>query len=209
METLLEKANAFFDLPLRSRSRILILLAALLLVPTYMFPLWDLTLYSNQFPDGLNLSIYTHGLAGGRSAGRDDLREINTLNHYIGMRPLLESDFSEFKWIPLAIGIFFILALRTVVIGKMSNLVDNAVLFIYFGLYSLWSFYSRLHQYGHNLDPTAAVKVPQFTPPLIGGKQLANFTVYSYPDLAAGFMTAFALVLAAAVWCSRRPAVKN
>jgi MFS family permease len=43
---------------------------------------------------------------------RDDLREINSLNHYIGMRPLLESDFSEFQWLPLTLGIFALLALR-------------------------------------------------------------------------------------------------
>ncbi len=200
----LKRANIFFDLPLTPRSRLFVLIAALLLIPTYLLPLWKMTLYSNQFPDGLNLYIYTQKLEGGHPAGRDDLREINTLNHYIGMRPLLESDFSEFAWLPLAIGVFFILALRTVVIGKMANLVDTAVLFLYFGLFSLWSFYSRLYQYGHNLDPAAAVKVPPFMPPLIGGKQLANFTVYSYPAAASFLMILFLLLLGAAILASRR-----
>jgi hypothetical protein len=195
MKGLLDKANAFFDLPLGLRSRLVILIGALLLLPTFFFTLWNMTLYSNQFPDGLNLHIYTHSLEGGRPEGRDDLREINTLNHYIGMRPLLESDFSEMKWIPLMIGVFFILALRTVVIGKMSNLVDTVVLFMYFGLFSFWSFYSRLYQYGHNLEPTAPVKVPPFTPPLIGSKQLANFTVYSFPGPASYFMVGFVVLL--------------
>ena len=53
------------------------------------------------------------------------------------MRPLLESDFSEFTWLPLMIGIFFILALRAVVIGKVASLVDTAVLFMYSSLFSL------------------------------------------------------------------------
>ncbi len=205
MEKLFEDANRFFDLPLGMWSRVLILAAALLIIPTFLFPLWNMTLYSNQFPDGLDLHIYSHKLEGGHPVGRDDLREINTLNHYIGMRPLLESDFSEFNWIPLVLGVFFILALRTVVIGKMSNLVDNAVLFLYFDLFSLWSFYSRLHSYGHNLDPTAAVKVPPFMPPLIGSKQLANFTVYSYPGAASYLMGGFFVLLAAAIWLSRKP----
>lgn len=204
LEAVLAQANLFFDLPLRLRSRLVILLAALLLIPTFSFPLWRMTFYSNQFPDGLNLYIYSHSLEGGKSAARDDLREINTLNHYIGMRPLLESDFSEFKWIPLMIGIFFILALRTIVIGKMSNLVDTAVLFMYFGLFSFWSFYNRLYQYGHNLDPTAPVKVQPFMPPLIGSKQIANFTVYSYPGAASYFMVAFWLLLAFAIVLSAR-----
>ncbi len=204
MGTFLEKMNAFFDLPLTLKSRILVLVAALLLIPTYTFPLWKLVLYSNQFPDGLNVAIYSHRLEGGHPPGRDDLREINTLNHYIGMRPLLESDFSEFKWIPLLVGIFLILALRAAVLGKMASLVDLTVLFGYFGLFSLWSFYSRLYQYGHELDPMAAVKVPPFTPPLIGVKQIANFTIYSLPGIASYVMIAYLILLGVAIFLSRR-----
>jgi hypothetical protein len=207
LEGKLNRANAFFDLPVSLRSRLLAVVAALLLIPTFLFPLYNMTLYSNQFPDGLNLYIYSYTLDGGHPPGRDDLREVNSLNHYIGMRPLLESDFSEFKWLPLIVGLFFILTLRAAVVGKMSNLVDVSVMFLYFGLFSLWSFYHRLSQYGHNLDPTAAVKVPPFTPPLFGEKQLANFTVYSYPGAASFLLIAFFLLLALAVWLSRKPAV--
>jgi hypothetical protein len=209
MPSFVDTTHRFFDLPLSPRSRLVIILGAVLLIPTYFLPLYSMTLFSNQFPDGLNLHIFTHKLEGGRPAGRDDLWEINTLNHYIGMRPLLESDFSEFSWIPLMIGVFFILALRSAVIGKMANLVDNAVLFLYFGLFSLWSFYSRLYSYGHTLDPTAAVKVQPFTPPLIGGKQIANFTVYNLPGPAAYFMIAFFLLLVLAIWMSRKQAVSE
>jgi hypothetical protein len=207
MRELEERTNRFLELPLGSRSRAAILLAALLLIPTYLLPLWNLTLYSNQFPDGLRLYIYSYRLEGGQTADRDDLREINTLNHYIGMRPLLESDFAEFVWLPLVVGFFFIFALRTVVFGRMSNLVDNAVLFLYFGLFSLWSFYNRLYAYGHHLDPTAPVKVPPFTPTLIGEKQLANFQVYSLPGPASYFMIGFFLLLMLAIFWSRKRAV--
>jgi copper chaperone NosL len=202
-ETFLARANRFFDLPLSMRSRIVALVAALLLIPALLLPLYEMTLYSNQFPDGLELSIHSYTLEGGRTANRDDLREINTLNHYIGMRPLLESDFSEFKWIPLALGIFFILILRAIVIGKMSNLVDLVAMFGYFGAFSFWSFYHRLYQYGHNLDPSAAVKVPPFMPPMFGSRQMANFTVYDYPAAGSYFLLAAILLLALAMFLSR------
>jgi len=201
-----ESSRRFFALRLSMRSRITVLIAALMLIPTFLLPLWTMTLYSNQFPDGLHLDIYTYKLAGNKTPERDDLREINTLNHYIGMRPLLESDFAEFVWMPLVIGFFFIFALRTVVMGAMSNLVDNAVLFLYFGLFSLWSFYNRLYAYGHNLDPTAPVKVPSFTPTLFGSKQLANFTVYSLPGPASYFMIAFFVLLVVAILLTYRRA---
>lgn len=205
MKQLQEKSNRFLELPLTSRSRIVILIAALLLVPTYLVPLWNMTLFSNQFPDGLQLSIYSYKIEGGKTPNRDDLREINTLNHYIGMRPLLESDFAEFLWLPLVIGFFIVFGLRTVVFGKMSSLVDTTVLFLYFGLFSLWSFYNRLYAYGHNLDPTAPVKVPPFTPALFGQKQLANFEVYSYPGPASYFMGGFFVLLVLALFWSRKP----
>ena len=36
----LERANRFFELPLQLRSRILVLVAAVLLVPSFLFPLY-------------------------------------------------------------------------------------------------------------------------------------------------------------------------
>ncbi|MBV6429907.1 MAG: hypothetical protein IANPNBLG_00010 [Bryobacteraceae bacterium] len=201
--------DGFFDRDLTPASRILIIAGVALLLPVYLTPMYNMTLISNQFPDGLELHIYASKIEGAKTAARDDLREINTLNHYIGMRPLLESDFSEFKWLPLAIGAFAVLALRAAVIGKMSKLVDVVVLFVYFGLFSLWSFHDRLFQYGHNLDPTAPVKVQPFTPPLFGTQKIANFTVTNMPDLGSYLMVAFSALLIAAVWHSARQAPRD
>jgi len=204
MQKYIVKATSFFETPVDVRSRLLILIAAVALVPAFFFPLWNMTLYSNQFPDGLVINIYSHKLEGGKTQNRDDLKEINALNHYIGMRALKEDDFTEFKWIPFVIGGVMLLALRVVVLGKMSKLVDLVVLFTYFGLFSLWSFYHKLYLYGHELDPTAAVKVAPFTPAMFGHKTLANFEVYSYPDVGSYFMAAVPLLLLGAMWVSRK-----
>lgn len=204
MSSFLEKETTFFEQPLTLKSRILILIAVLVLIPSFLFPLWNMSFYSNQYTDGLVLHIYSYQLEGGKTPNRDDLREINSLNHYIGMRPLLESDFSEFTWVPLVVGLLMILALRAMVLGKMSNLVDVFVLFTYFGLFSLWSFYHRLYMYGHNLDPTASIKVQPFTPPVFGSKQIANFTVNSFPGPASYALFAFAALLLVSILLSAR-----
>lgn len=196
----------FFETPIDLRSRLMILLAALLLLPTFFFPLWNMTLTSNQFPDGLILNIYSYKLEGGKTPNRDDLKEINSLNHYIGMRALKEDDFTEFKWIPFFVGGVMLLALRVIVLGKMSKLVDLFVLFSYFGVFSLWSFYRKLFLYGHELDTTAAVKVAPFTPPIFGHRTMANFEIYSYPDIGSYFMAAIPVLLLAAIWFSKRAA---
>lgn len=202
----LMREGAFFDKPLGLSSRLAVLAGVVILIPALFFPLWHMSFRSNQYPDPLSLHIYAYQLEGGKTPQRDDLREINSLNHYIGMRPLLESDFSEFTWLPFAIGGLALLALRAMVVGKMSSLIDVFVLFVYFGLYSFWSFYHRLFLYGHNLDPTAAIKVAPFTPPLIGSQVVGNFTVNSYPGFASYGLVGFAVMLAVAILLSRKSA---
>jgi hypothetical protein len=176
---LLGQCRRFLHLPLEVWPRVLLILAGALLVLCYIFPLWDLTMFAPQYPGGLRLHIYSWKLVGGNEG--QDIKEINLLNHYIGMRDLEASDFNEFKWIPFVVGALGLLFFRAAVFGEMKDLVDVLTLYGYFTLFSMWSFAFKLYSYGHNLAPTAAVKVPPFMPPLFGRKQLANFEVYSYP----------------------------
>ena len=192
MRAFIEKSNRFLEMPLDIAPRALLLLAVLLILPCYLFPLYDMTMFAPQYPEGLRLHIYSYKLDGGNEG--QDVREINVLNHYIGMKDLSTDEFSEFKWMPFVIGVLGLLFLRTAVLGKMSHLVDVLVLYLYFGLFSLWSFAYKMYWYGHNLAPTASVKVDAFTPPLFGYKKLANFEVYSYPGLGS-----YALALVAAL----------
>jgi hypothetical protein len=196
MHGYLERLNRFFARPLDLGPRLLLILAALLLVAVYIFPLWNLTMFAPQYPEGLRLDIYSHRLQGGNDG--QDIKEINVLNHYIGMRDLVEDDFTEFKWLPFAVGVLCLLYLRAAVLGSVGHLVDVLVLNIYFSLFSLWSFGYRMWVYGHTLAPTAAVKVDPFMPPLFGYKQLANFEVYSYPQAASYAMALSSLLLVAA-----------
>ena len=207
MRSFLKRANAFLDAPLDLGPRILVLCAALALIPTFTSPLYTMTMFAPQYPDGLRLQIYSYKLVGGN--GGQDVKEINVLNHYIGMRDLATEDFGEFKWMPFVIGGFVLLFLRTVVMGHLSHLVDSLVLFIYFGAFALWSFGYKMWTYGHNLAPTAAVKVAPFMPPMFGYKQLANFEVYSYPAAGSYALGASALLLAVAFILSARIARGN
>lgn len=194
MRASIEKVNRFLDSPLALGPRAILLLAVLLLVPCYLTPLYDMTMFAPQYPEGLRLHIYSYKLEGGHRG--QDVKEINVLNHYIGMKDLAARDFTEFKWIPFVVGVFGLLFLRAAVMGKTSHVVDVLVLYVYFGLFALWSFAYKMYWYGHNLDPTAAVRVDPFMPPLFGYKQLANFEVYSYPALGSYALGAVALCLA-------------
>jgi copper chaperone NosL len=197
MKAFFERSSRFLDLPLDLGPRGLLLVATLLLVPAYLAPLWKLTMFAPQYPEGLRMQIYSYKLEGGN--GGQDIKEINLLNHYIGMRELTTAEFTEFKWIPFVVGALALLFLRAAALGKMGTVVDLFVLYVYFGLFSLWSFAYKLYSYGHNLAPTASVKVAPFMPPLAGHKKLANFDVYSYPAAGSYALAAVVVVLAAAV----------
>ena len=45
MSDFLEKETAFFDLPLTLKSRVLILVAVVALLPSFFFPLWNMSFY--------------------------------------------------------------------------------------------------------------------------------------------------------------------
>ena len=87
MPKLLARVNRFMGEPLAGRPRLLMLVAAMCLAATFFFPLWNLTMFAPQYPDGLRLDIYAHAMEGGN--GGQDVKEINVLNHYIGMRDLV------------------------------------------------------------------------------------------------------------------------
>jgi len=197
MEKVLQRANRFMDEPIGLAARLTLLAAAALLVVTYLFPLWNLTMFAPQYPDGLRLDIYSYTLVGGNHG--QDVKEVNVLNHYIGMRDLVNESFTEFKWMPFVIGALGLLILRAAVHGTAVALVDVTMLFVYFGAFSLWSFGYKLYRYGHDLDPTAAVQVPPFMPPMFGYRQIANFEVYSYPRAASYAMAGVGLLLLVAL----------
>lgn len=179
--------------PLGLKSRVVLGLAVIVLIPSFFTPLWSLEFWSYQYPDGLNLYIYSHKLVGGDDG--NDLKEINILNHYIGMAELQEEEFLELKWIPLGLGIFMLLALRALIFGRIGKVLDLFMIFTYFGMFSIWSFWYKLHYYGHNLDPRASVNVEPFTPPIFGFEQVGQFKVWSYPGIASYALVVFGILL--------------
>ena len=183
----------WLDQVLSPRARFLVLGAGVLLVIACAFPLWRITMFANQFPEGLRLSIYSYKLVGG--AGGADLEGINILNHYIGMKDITAADFVEMRFIPFALGVFFLLALRTGVFARVRDLVDLTVLLLYFSVFSFGVFWYRMYTYGHQLNPEAPIKVAPFTPPLFGHQHLANFEIYSYPGLGTFLLLGAGLVL--------------
>ena len=206
METVVHtRASAlarFLDRPVNGTGRVFLLLSIVAILTGGALPLWRISLVAPQYAEGLTLDMYAYQIVAGNNG--QDLAEINTLNHYIGMKPIAQADFLEMKVLPFAIGVFALLALRAVVIGRVVTVIDLAVLFLYFGVFSLGSFAYRLYTYGHYLDPQAPMKIKPFMPVVVGSQQIANFVQTSLPLAGTFCMGAFFLLLVAALVSSMR-----
>ncbi len=165
--------------PVTRRGRLLLVALVIPLVLSFFFPLWRIAMKAPQYPKGLHMDIYAYKLSGGH--GGHDVTELNELNHYIGMRKLDRAGVPELGWIPFAFGALALLTLRVAALGRVRDLVDLGVLIAYVTLFFFARFIMMLYRYGHDLDPTAALKLKPFMPVIIGTKQIANFTTQSYP----------------------------
>jgi copper chaperone NosL len=172
------------------RARIILFICAVALGASLLFPLWRIDLTAPQYPEGLGLKIYPHKIGG-------DVEIVNGLNHYIGMKTLHTKDFIEFTLLPYIISFFAVLFLLVAVFKKRWLLYTSIVLFVLFGILAMYDFYRWEYDYGHNLDPNAAIIVPgmAYQPPLIGFKQLLNFGAYSFPDVGGYIFIGVGLLL--------------
>jgi copper chaperone NosL len=172
------------------RARIILFICAVALGVSLLFPLWRIDLTAPQYPEGLGLKIYPHKIGG-------DVEVVNGLNHYIGMKTLHTKDFIEFTLLPYIIGFFALLFLLVGLLKKRWLLYTSIVLFVLFGILAMYDFYRWEYDYGHNLDPNAAIIVPgmAYQPPLIGFKQLLNFGAYSFPDVGGYIFIGVGLLL--------------
>lgn len=74
------------------------------------------------------------------------------------------------------------------------------------GILGIYDFYLWEYDYGHNLSPTAPIKVPgmAYQPPLFGEKYLLNFLAKSYPDWGTYFMVIAIAMAFVAFWLLRK-----
>src|SRR5690606_21366316 len=79
-------------------------------------------------------------------------------------------------------------------------------LFLLFGGVSMVDFWQWLYAYGHDLDPSAPIKVPgmAYQPPLLGFKQLLNFGAFSIPAIGGWIFIACGVLLAYCVYAEWR-----
>ncbi|HEX5131649.1 MAG TPA: nitrous oxide reductase accessory protein NosL [Candidatus Krumholzibacteria bacterium] len=155
---------------------------ALLLLGVFVFPLWVIHLQAPQYPQGLGIHIWINKIDG---AAPHDLQNINGLNHYIGMMSIEPGEIPELRFMQyFAIGLAFLAALVAALRRRWALLAWVIIAVSLSGI-GLYDFYQWEYNYGHNLNPEAAIKIEgmSYQPPMFGTKQLLNFHTTAWPGV--------------------------
>lgn len=182
----------------------MIVLSSLLMIAVYFVPIWMIQLWAPQYPEGLVMRIWHNTFTG-------DVKVINGLNHYIGMRQIQVEMFPEFHYIGILLGLLVVIGLATALINRYGAVIFYALVLILGDIAAMFDFYRWGYDYGHHLDPEAAIIIPgmAYQPPLIGYKKLLNFEAWSVPDTGGWIIVAVdAIVLGVLFyeWWRRRKA---
>ena len=173
-------------------SKILMISGALLPLLLFVFPMWSITLEAPQYPIPLGVNIFIDHLG---EAQYGDIQNFDLMNHYVGMAKL-PKDMVEFEIFPKVVLGISILGLIFGFIGRKPLYLVWFGIMTILGLAGIYDFYLWLYDYGHNLDPQAAIKLlDSYQPPIFGTEQILNFTVRSYPSLG-GILLGVGIILA-------------
>lgn len=183
---------------MKKQNRIWMAAAAIVLVGVYLFPIWSISLNAPQYPEGIGLNIWVDTIVG---KAPQDLQNINGLNHYIGMQEIHPDSIPELVIMPYLFACMIITGLAVAFWGSRRWVLVWLGSFIVLALAGLVDFYLWEYDYGHNLNPDAAIKIPgmSYQPPLIGTKQLLNMKTTSMPHIGF-FIALLSMGLAGWVW---------
>lgn len=175
----------------------LLMVAALLLVTSIFVPYWSMTMTAPQYPKGLKVDVYITHLAG-------DVREIDELNHYLGMPPLDEGGQLERSIAPYALAALGLLLVAGVFVHNQwaALLALPALGYPLVFLADLWFI---LYQYGHSIDPDSALggAIAPFTPPLLGEGKVGQFGTIANWELGLWLAFGAVAVVLLALWFHR------
>jgi hypothetical protein len=178
-------------------------IAGLLLGAAIFLPLWRMELVAPQYPEGLVMQAYGDHFAGDPDTRYDDVREINGLNHYIGMKPIEEVTEMDI-FIPgmvLTIAGVVLISFVSWHRGWFRALAIVGVWFV--PLFFVADLQYWLYNYGHTMDPHAALNTGDITPKVIGTTKVWNF--HSENGFEPGF---YLMVLAALTISFLPPAIR-
>ncbi len=180
---------------------ILAVIAAGLLMASLKVPLWKMRMESPQYRDeeAIKVAVLPGALIG-------DVREIETLNQYIGVH--VPRELPQCGWLPTALVIAALSGIGAASLprtwkkwGMIMIPTTLSILLLFAAVQARRQMYDIGH---HRNEKTPLRGVKDFTPPFIGKARLFQFDVESSFGAGAGFIAMAVALQLTGGWISRR-----
>jgi copper chaperone NosL len=189
------------------KSKIIMIVGALMILALFIFPLWRITLEAPQYPDPIGMDIWINKIT---DKEPNDIKNINLMNHYVGMKEI-PVYMPEFDIFPKVIGVMALFGVILGFIGKRKLYITWFVVMSILGTIGMYDFYLWEYDYGHNLNEHAAIKFMDaegnpmaYQPPLIGNETILNFIARSWPQTGAYFLFAGMMLSVVAFYVDKK-----
>jgi hypothetical protein len=175
-----------------------LLLARIALLASLFMPYWRMTLKAPQYPKGLHVQAYLDRLVG-------DVAEIDSLNHYIGMRPLGEAaQFERTMAVAATVALILLVEGAMLIHNRWAALL--ALPAILFPVFFLADLYYWMNRFGHELNPHAplSTSIKPFTPPILGTGKVGQFSTVASAGPGLILAAVAALLVIVGLYLHRR-----
>ena len=184
----------------------LLVLAGALLIGSIFLPYWNIVLNAPQYPRGLSVDVFVSKMEPAKN-----VREVDGLNHYIGMIKLTDAATLERAISRFAIPVLALLAVASFWLRGRWRIIARLPIVVYPLVFAV-DLFAWLYYAGHSLDPTAALSssIDEFTPRLLGEGKIGQFsTVASFERGFYVAVIAAAIVLVVTILDQRRGHAKG
>ncbi len=176
---------------------VFVAVASVLLLATLFVPLWRMELVAPQYPEGLVMKAYGYKFAEDPGSYYDDVKEINGLNHYIGMKPIEKVTEMDI-FIPGIVGLVVAAVAASFVTWKRNWIKALTILgFWTMPLFFVADLQFWLYRYGHTLKEDAPLNPGAFTPKVFGSTKVWNFHSETSFEIGFYLMVVAALAVSA------------
>jgi hypothetical protein len=178
----------------------LLVIGGALLILSILYPYWHITLHAPQYPRGLAVDIFVYKMEPPKN-----VREVDGLNHYIGMIRLTDAATIERKISRIGIPILAVLAVASFWLHGAWRWLARVPMMIY-PIVFVADLFAWLYYAGHSLDPHAplSTSIHEFTPRLLGKGTIGQFSTQAHFGLGFWMAVAAAILVLVATMIGRR-----
>lgn len=158
----------------------------------FFLPIWRINFKAPQFPQSLGIYFYLYKI---KEEKKNDIYNIDILNHYIGIKKIKSENFNELKIITILF--IVIMFIKLIELSKKEKTLSlNIIELIMYNIsivIALFCVFKYNNIFFKNIDKRAPysslMEESGYRPPILGKKKIGKIEIKSYPEIVFFFVT--------------------